>query len=88
MKTEYFDVFIEYAKGSEDDILIEINVHNRADHAADCTLIPTLWFRNTWSWGYPAGPMGDVPGKPVLNQKDKNSLKADHPAIGTYYLYQ
>src|SRR5205809_1160038 len=47
----YFDVFVEYAKESPDDILIQISVHNRGPEAADLHLLPTLWFRNRWSWG-------------------------------------
>src|SRR3990167_1815015 len=50
-ENRYFDVFIEYAKASHDDILILITVHNRGPEAADLHLLPTLWFRNTWSWG-------------------------------------
>ena len=46
----YFDVFLEYAKGGPDDILIRVTVHNRGPEAARLHLLPTLWFRNTWSW--------------------------------------
>ena len=46
----YFDVFVEYAKGSVEDILIRITVVNRGPEAAPLDLLPTLWFRNTWSW--------------------------------------
>ena len=46
----YFDVFVEYAKGSPDDILIRIEAINRGPEAAELQLLPTLWFRNTWSW--------------------------------------
>ncbi|MFZ9147383.1 MGH1-like glycoside hydrolase domain-containing protein [Vulcanococcus sp.] len=49
----YFDVFIEYAKSSPDDISIRLRVINRGPEAAPLTLLPTLWLRNTWSWGYP-----------------------------------
>ncbi|MGE5195949.1 MAG: MGH1-like glycoside hydrolase domain-containing protein, partial [Anaerolineae bacterium] len=86
-KNEYFDIFIEYAKASEEDILIEINIHNRADHPSTCFVLPMLWFRNTWSWGYPAGPMNDVPTKPILHQIDAHCIEAKHPACGSYYLY-
>ena len=55
----YFDVFVEYAKESSDDILIKITVCNRGKEAAALHLLPTLWFRNTWSW-----PKGG--SKPVL----------------------
>ena len=46
----YFDVFVEYAKESPEDILIQISVHNRGPEAAEIHLLPTLWFRNQWSW--------------------------------------
>src|SRR5579884_885483 len=47
----YFDVFVEYAKADEEDILIQITAVNRGPEAARLHLLPTLWFRNTWSWG-------------------------------------
>jgi hypothetical protein len=87
----YFDVLIEYAKADQDDILIRISVTNRGPDAAPCHLLPTLWFRNTWSWGYPAGPMGNVAGKPNLHRIDPPAgalvIEADHQALGGYYLY-
>ena len=46
----YFDVFVEYAKADWDDICIRITVANRGPQAAEIHLLPTLWFRNTWSW--------------------------------------
>ncbi len=62
----YFDVFVEYAKADPEDILIQISVHNRGPEAAQIHLLPTLWFRNTWSWG-------DGEPKPVLRQADDGS---------------
>src|SRR5262249_4755781 len=47
----YFDVLAEYAKASPDDVLIQVTVTNRGPEAATLHLLPTLWFRNTWSWG-------------------------------------
>ena len=47
----YFDVFMEYAKESPDDILIKVTVYNRGPEDAQLRVLPTLWFRNTWSWG-------------------------------------
>jgi hypothetical protein len=47
----YFDVFVEYAKATSEDMLIRITAHNRGPEAATLHLLPTLWFRNTWSWG-------------------------------------
>ena len=52
----YFDVFIEYAKESVDDIAIRIQVFNRGPEEADLYVLPHLWFRNTWGWTNPAGP--------------------------------
>src|SRR6516165_2977074 len=49
--SRFFDVFAEYAKGSPGDILIRITVANRGSEPAQIHLLPTLWFRNTWSWG-------------------------------------
>ena len=51
-ESRYFDVFIEYAKASADDIAIRIRAINRGPDPAPLTLLPTLWLRNTWSWGY------------------------------------
>lgn len=47
----YFDVFVEYAKADVEDILIKITVTNRGPEAANLRVLPTIWFRNTWSWG-------------------------------------
>src|SRR5437763_12193848 len=46
----YFDVTVEYAKAAPDDVLIRITVDNRGPEAAALHVLPTLWFRNTWSW--------------------------------------
>jgi hypothetical protein len=87
----YFDVFVEYSKADTDDILIRITAHNRGPEAASLDMLPTIWFRNTWSFGYDAGPMGDVPGRPVLKQSNGTSGEAtvhlSHPAAGDYFLY-
>src|SRR3974377_2303438 len=58
----YFDVFVEYAKEAPEDILIKITICNRGPEAASLHVLPTLWFRNTWSWsqdatGSPASPV-------------------------------
>jgi hypothetical protein len=47
----YFDIVVEYAKGAPEDLLVRITAHNRGSEAAPLHLLPTLWFRNTWSWG-------------------------------------
>ena len=79
----YFDVFVEYAKGSPDDLLIRIEVHNRGPEAKPLHLLPTLWFRNQWSWTV-EGP------RPLLQQIDCGStsaVKASETNLGDYYLY-
>ncbi|MCA1794737.1 MAG: hypothetical protein LC660_12890, partial [Desulfobacteraceae bacterium] len=87
----YFDVFVEYAKADTDDILIRITAYNRGPEAASLDMLPTIWFRNTWSFGYDAGPMGDVPGRPVLKQSNgtrgEATVHLSHPAAGDYFLY-
>jgi hypothetical protein len=75
----YFDVFVEYAKGAPEDILIEITVANRGPEAATLHLLPTLWYRNTWSWG------GDAP-RPVLRQDAAGIVAASHPDLGERFL--
>lgn len=90
-QNRYFDIYIEYAKKGQEDIFIKITAYNRGNEPAFLAFLPTLWFRNTWSWGYPAGPMNDVPGKPEMVQGPKVNgflaITAKHPAAGTYYLY-
>jgi hypothetical protein len=67
----YFDVFVEYAKESPDDVLIQIRVCNRGMEAASLQLLPTLWFRNTWSW--PGGG-----SKPVLRSIERGKHRVIH----------
>lgn len=90
-QNKYFDVFVEYAKVAENDILIQITALNHGLESAELHLLPTLWYRNTWSWGYEAGPMADVPGKPQLSQMEVHDnylqVQANHPTIGKYYFY-
>src|ERR1035438_2772662 len=51
-ENRYFDVFVEYAKAAPEDILIRIEIFNRGPEAANLHVLPTVWFRNRWSWGY------------------------------------
>src|SRR5438105_11841115 len=50
-QNRYFDIFVEYAKASPDDIFVRITAANRGPESAPLHILPTLWFRNTWSWG-------------------------------------
>jgi hypothetical protein len=91
-ENRYFDVFIEYAKANEEDLLIRYTIHNRGSDAAELTLLPTIWFRNTWRWGYgDKGPTGDENGKPDLkksnHRKELAVAELTHPIEGTYHLY-
>jgi hypothetical protein len=77
-ESRYFDVFIEYAKASPDDIAIRVRAINRGPDPAPLTLLPTLWLRNTWSWGYP-----DEHEHPML--LDGDTVIADVPGgLGQY----
>src|ERR671937_752741 len=79
----YFDVFIEYAKGSVEDLLIRISLANRGPDPARLHLLPMLWFRNTWSWN------GKEP-KPNLRRLEDQPLatvEMNHHALGTRRLY-
>jgi len=75
----YFDVFVEYAKADVEDILIKITATNRGADAAALRILPTIWFRNTWSWGDESArpDMHAVPG----------AIELDHPDYGKRWLY-
>jgi hypothetical protein len=79
----YFDVFIEYAKAGPEDILIRISAANRGGETAKLHLLPTLWYRNTWSWS-------NGTGKPLLKNAGSRSgavvLSASHADLGNYEL--
>ncbi len=85
----YFDVFVEYAKVSPDDLLIQISVCNRGQEAASLQVLPTLWFRNTWSWSGGGS-------KPILQSVQGTNgsvIHAHHTdplfqeSLANYYLY-
>jgi hypothetical protein len=79
----YFDLFVEYAKASPDDLLIRITAANRGDEEAALHLLPTLWFRNTWSWG--CSHEGCWP-KPSITQEQDGTLRAQHATLGRFRL--
>ena len=76
----YFDVFVEYAKDSPNDVLIQITVCNRGPEPAELHVLPTLWFRNKWSWS-------TIADKPSLHRLENNIVKATHGKLGERYLY-
>ena len=79
----FFDIVVEYAKAAADDILIRISATNRGPEPAPLHLLPSLWFRNTWSWGrHHARPTltasGSIDGGLLV--------RAEHPQLGEYHL--
>ncbi len=79
---EYFDVFVEYAKASAEDVLIRITVHNRGSEPAPLHVLPTLLFRNTWSWYNGT--------KPLLQRTENSSatsISIEHSDLGSYQLH-
>ena len=80
----YFDVFVEYAKRSPEDILIQISVSNRGPEPATVHVLPTLWFRNTWTW-WPDTPKPSL--KQVTGEKGIQVVAASHTDLGNRYLY-
>ncbi len=79
----YFDVFVEYAKASPQDVLVRITAFNRGPEAAELHILPTLWFRNDWaSW------QAEPAEKPSLRQVTgpTAAIVAEHPLLGTYQL--
>jgi len=80
----YFDVFIEYAKNLPDDIPIQISIINRGPEEATLHLLPTLWFRNTWSWNH----SNDKPSLKLLKTSSRTSvIEASHPTLGERWFY-
>jgi len=80
----YFDVFVEYAKQTPEDILIQISVCNRGPEPATLHVLPTLLFRNTWTW-WPDTPKPSL--KQITNQNGYSSVAASHTQLGERYLY-
>ncbi len=83
-ENRYFDVFVEYAKASPEDMLIQITVHNRGPDDATLELLPTLWFRHTWT-------SSGNEDRPMLRSEDRNKsgpvVSAWHPKLGIRYFY-
>ena len=79
-ENRYFDVFIEYAKADDKDILIKITVHNRGSEDAPLHVLPQIWFRNTWAWGYDSH-------RPEMYLDDDGVIEITHRDLGNYYLF-
>jgi hypothetical protein len=80
----YFDVFVGYAKQSPEDILVQISISNRGPEAATLHVLPTLWFRNTWTW-WPGTPKPSV--EQVEGPKGAHTVAASHVDLGKRYLF-
>lgn len=80
----YHDVFVEYAKAGPRDLLITITAYNRGTEAAVLHLLPTLWFRNTWSW---ARADETPPPRPVIERQTDDHAVARHGELGDYHFY-
>jgi hypothetical protein len=79
-ENRYFDVEIEYAKADADDILIRIHVTNRGSESAEVHLLPTIWFRNTWSWS-------EDNARPQLARDGDRTIALDDPMYGRRWLH-
>lgn len=77
---KYFDVFCEYAKADEHDILIKYTIHNRSAQRAQLHILPTIWFRNTWAY------QKEVK-KPKLKSTEAGKIDISHEKTGEYHLY-
>jgi hypothetical protein len=82
-ENRYFDVFAEYAKGSDNDILIRLTIANRGPEKSTIHLLPTLWFRNTWSWG-PVPEESTT--KPSITLERKGLVRVQQDELGEYQL--
>ena len=78
-ENRYFDVFVEYAKAAPEDILIRIEIFNRGPETANLHVLPTVWFRNRWSWGY-------TDERPELRY-GSGGIEIDEPYYGRRWLY-
>jgi hypothetical protein len=80
----YFDVVVEYAKAAPDDVLIRISATNRGPERADLHVLPTLWFRNTWSWD----GRTDRPSIRICRSSPGcQEVEAEHETLGSRWLY-
>jgi hypothetical protein len=82
-ENRYFDVFAEYAKAGPNDILIRITAANRGPEAAPLHLLPTLWFKNSWSWGRAGESYWP---KPQIKANGPGEIMAEHATLGTFRL--
>jgi len=77
----YFDVFVEYAKADVEDVLVRVSVVNRGMEPATLNVLPTVWFRNTWSWDHATEP------RPSLSRANTSVIELDHSVLGRRWLF-
>lgn len=77
---EYFDIFLEYAKVDTEDIFIRATIHNRSDKPAPLAVLPTIWFRNTWSWN-------NYNTIPDMRAAAPDTIILEHYAMDDYHFY-
>ena len=82
-ENRYFDITVEYAKASTDDILIRITIANRGPDAAPIHCLPTVWFRNTWSWRHRENGAG-ARERPSLRRSADSEVRATHATLGDW----
>jgi hypothetical protein len=80
VENRYFDIFIEYAKRDQEDILCRVTAVNRAADAAPLYILPHLWYRNTWSWGY-------NPERPTIQAVGAEAARSQDRHLGARYWY-
>lgn len=76
----YFDVFVEYAKASPEELVMRVRVVNRGPDAASIVVLPQIWFRNTWSWE-------ETASRPSLRARDATCIDVRHPTLGDHHLH-
>jgi len=86
-ENRYFDVEVEYAKGAPEDVLVRVTLSNRGPEAAELHLLPTLWFRNNWSWGRTSEEHGPKPSIRIgRDAADSSEVLAEQADFGDYVL--
>lgn len=79
-ESRYFDIFAEYAKQDVDDMVVRVTIINRGPENAELAFLPTIWFRNTWSWD----KNFDLSNKPRLSRTAEGNILGEHPSLGRW----
>ena len=84
-ENRYFDVFVEYAKDGPEDILVQITAANRGPDTAELHILPTLWFRNDWSWTSESGRSAEIPNlRQIESAEGTSEVTAKHSQLGEF----